>query len=58
MDLAAADAVFLHCLPCHRGEEMTAEVVDGPRSRIFDQAENRLHLQKAVLLWLLAGVPI
>ena len=51
MSAADRDAVFLHCLPCHRGEEVSAEVADGPSSRIFDQAENRLHLQKAVLVW-------
>lgn len=54
MSLAADDAVFLHCLPAHRGEEVTAGVIDGPRSRVFDQAENRLHAQKA-LLYLLLG---
>jgi ornithine carbamoyltransferase len=54
MSLAAEDAIFLHCLPAHRGEEVTAEVIDGPRSRVFDQAENRLHAQKA-LLYLLMG---
>jgi ornithine carbamoyltransferase len=54
MSLADEDAVFLHCLPAHRGEEVTAEVIDGPRSRVFDQAENRLHAQKA-LLYLLMG---
>lgn len=55
MDRAVPEAVFLHCLPCHRGEEVAAEVVDGPRSRIFDEAENRLHAQKALLVTLLAG---
>ncbi len=54
MGLAAEDAVFLHCLPAHRGQEVTAEVIDGSRSRVFDQAENRLHAQKA-LLYLLVG---
>ncbi|MGF1471088.1 MAG: ornithine carbamoyltransferase [Rubrobacteraceae bacterium] len=54
MGLAAEDAVFLHCLPAHRGEEVTAEVIDGPQSRVLDQAENRLHAQKA-LLYLLLG---
>jgi ornithine carbamoyltransferase len=58
MGRALPEAVFLHCLPCHRGEEVAAEVVDGPQSRVFDQAENRLHVQKAVLLWLLAGYPL
>jgi len=53
--LAADDAIVLHCLPAHRGEEIAAEVIDGPRSRVFDQAENRLHVQKAVLLMLVAG---
>jgi ornithine carbamoyltransferase len=53
MSLAAPDAIFLHCLPAHRGEEVTAGVIDGPRSRVFDQAENRLHAQKALLFLLL-----
>jgi ornithine carbamoyltransferase len=51
MDLAAADGVFLHCLPAHRGEEVTEEVMDGPRSLIWDEAENRTHAQKSVLAW-------
>lgn len=55
VDLAAPDAIVLHCLPAHRGEEITASVIDGPRSRVFDQAENRLHAQKAVLARLLGG---
>ena len=54
MGLAESDAIFLHCLPAHRGEEVTAEVIDGPRSRGFDQAENRLHAQKALLYLLLS----
>ncbi len=54
MSRAADDAIFLHCLPAHRGEEVTSEVIDGPRSRVFNQAENRLHAQKA-LLYLLLG---
>jgi ornithine carbamoyltransferase len=55
MAAARPEAVFLHCLPAHRGEEVAAEVADGPQSRIFDEAENRLHVQKAILLWLLGG---
>ncbi len=54
MALTADDAIFMHCLPAHRGEEVTAEVIDGPRSRIFRQAHNRLHAQKALLVKLLA----
>jgi ornithine carbamoyltransferase len=55
---ATKDAVFLHCLPAHRGEEVSAEVCDGPQSRIFDEAENRLHVQKAILLWAMGGFDI
>ena len=54
MKQAAPDAVFLHCLPAHRGWEVTDEVMDSPRSLVFDQAENRLHVQKAILLVLLS----
>ncbi|HKF00536.1 MAG TPA: ornithine carbamoyltransferase [Actinomycetes bacterium] len=54
---AAADVVVLHCLPAHRGEEISADVLDGPFSAAFDQAENRLHAQKALLCWLLLGAP-
>ena len=53
MDLAGEGAIALHCLPAHRGQEITDEVMDGPRSRVFDEAENRMHTSKAVMAWLM-----
>jgi ornithine carbamoyltransferase len=53
MQRAGKDALFLHCLPAHRGEEVTDQVMDGPSSGVWDEAENRIHAQKAVLLWCL-----
>jgi ornithine carbamoyltransferase len=50
---AAADHIVLHCLPAHRGEEVSADVVDGPRSRIWPQAENRMHAARGLLWWLM-----
>jgi ornithine carbamoyltransferase len=55
MAKAKRDAIFLHCLPAHRGEEVAADVIDGPQSRVWDEAENRLHVQKAVMAILMAG---
>jgi ornithine carbamoyltransferase len=57
MARAAPDALFLHCLPAHRGEEVSASVIDGPQSAVWDEAENRLHAQKALLEFLLVGSP-
>ena len=51
MGAASSDAIFMHCLPAHRGEEVTAGVIDGERSAVWDEAENRMHVQKAILLW-------
>jgi ornithine carbamoyltransferase len=56
MELAHKDAVFLHCLPAHRGEEVTDEVIDGPQSLIWDEAENRIHAQKSILAWCLGAI--
>jgi ornithine carbamoyltransferase len=55
MDVAHPDAIFLHCLPAHRGEEVTEDVFEGPRSRVWDEAENRLHVQKAIMVQLMGN---
>jgi len=55
MDAAAKEAIFMHCLPAHRGEEVTDEIIDGPQSVVFDEAENRLHAQKGILAWCLGA---
>ena len=56
-ELAAKDFIFMHCLPAHRGMEVTAKIIDGEHSIVFDQAENRLHTQKAILISLLGEKP-
>ena len=58
MARAARDAIFLHCLPAHRGEEVADSVIEGPQSRVWDEAENRLHIQKAIMAALIGGEPL
>ena len=55
MAAARPDALFMHCLPAHRGEEVSADVIDGPQSRVWDEAENRMHIQKAIMAMLIGG---
>jgi ornithine carbamoyltransferase len=55
MKKADKNAIFLHCLPAHRGEEVTNDVIEGPQSRVWDEAENRLHIQKAIMAALIGG---
>ena len=58
MSRAQQDAIFMHCLPAHRGEEVAASVIDGPQSVVWDEAENRLHVQKAIMANLMGGVAL
>jgi ornithine carbamoyltransferase len=58
MSGANKSAIFLHCLPAHRGEEVAADVIDGPQSRVWDEAENRLHVQKALMAVLMGNEPL
>jgi ornithine carbamoyltransferase len=58
MSNANKSAIFLHCLPAHRGEEVAADVIDGPQSRVWDEAENRLHVQKALMAVLMGHEPL
>jgi ornithine carbamoyltransferase len=58
MSMAAKNAIFLHCLPAHRGEEVSEDVIEGPQSRVWDEAENRLHIQKALMAVLMGGEPV
>ena len=55
LEKAKPDTIFMHCLPAHRGEEVTPDVIDGPQSVVFDEAENRLHAQKGILAWCLGA---
>ena len=55
MRLASPDAIVMHCLPAYRGKEIDSDVLDGPQSVVWDEAENRRHAQKAIITWLLAG---